>query len=107
MANRIMTAQISNFKEIKKNLEMEFSYIIFELAKSEAAESEFQRITDLLYQYKDCVVEHDLYYETSAKKIYLVAKLSKLVPEDLMMKVFRNMPEYCSAYLYNGVQNGP
>lgn len=86
---------------------MEFSYIIFERAKSEETESEFQKITDLLYQYKDCVVEHDLYHETSSKKMYLVAKLYKLVPEDLMMKVFRNMPEYCSAYLYNGVQNGP
>ena len=79
---------------------MQFSYIILEATKREVLEYEYKRIIDLLYQYKDGAVEHDFYQENSSKTLFLVIKLDKLAPDDFVMKVFRNMPNDCSAYFY-------
>ena len=96
----MMADKISKFDEIKNGLEDVYSYIIVEMANRKF---EFQNLIDLLSQHKCRVIKSDIYHDAAINKFYLVVKFDTFVTDDIMMEVFKRIPDDCSAYLYNGV----
>ena len=92
----------SSLSEIKKNLDPEFSYIIFEKSLSPGESANTQKILNLLSRFEKQFISHDDYCDETGRHLLLVVKLAPIELEYISQEIINIAdPEDFSFIIYN------
>lgn len=91
----------ANCSEIKQNLDLSFSYLIFEKSFSKDNEDDFEEIVSILSPFKKRIRKHNIYRDKSGRRCILAVQLrprqkNQIVPEIMNMK----LPKDIIFYIY-------
>ena len=97
----------SSFSEIKKNLDPDSSYIIFQRDLASGEGAYFQEVIPILSRFEKGVLEQRFYHDKAGECVLLVVKLDtagmdRIIDEFLTTK----LPMEVKFYIYGARRNG-
>lgn len=103
----LMKPNFSSFSEIKRNLDPDSSYIIFERNVISGEGAHFQEIIPVLSRFEKGVLDKQMYHDKTGECVLLVVKLDS-GEMDRIIDAFltTKMPMNVNFYIYGARRNG-
>jgi len=91
-----------SLSQIKKNLEPNYSYIVFEKTLVPGESADTQKILSLLTRFKKNFVSHEDYCDETGRHLFVVVKLAPIELEYISQELISiSNPEDFSFIIYN------
>ena len=91
----------SSFKEVKRNLDPGYGYMIFEEPLEYPNSVLLKQVPELLSQVEKGVLEHTFYRDGAGGKLYLVVKLDPDETDNISQKFLNTtLPKETTFYVY-------
>jgi hypothetical protein len=96
----------SSFKEVKRNLDPAFGYVVFEEPLEPPNRFLLKEVPALISEVDKGIIEQTLYRDKTGEKLYLVVKLDPDEVEDIKQKFFNiRMPKETAYCVYGRRSN--
>ena len=97
--------KFSSFLDIKKNLDPESSYLIFEKTIKPQKNEKIEDLHAMLSQFKSGILDHNIHQDVEKNRLYLVVKIDPNTTEEIIDGMITiKLPKDITFYIYSRSQ---